>query len=139
MSKKSLLQTAVVAKHHARQMGVSNIKIFFFFSIRVNLVYSCRVLTLVRKQNHPHYIGLTEHALKERLDKLNNSFKYESKGNLTEPSNLVWDKKKEKVNVNLDWSILYKAKPYSPTSKKYMLCLTEKYYIIFSTKNLRIY
>ena len=101
---------------------------------------SCMFLQgLVRKQNHPHYIGLTEHALKERLDKLNTSFKYESKGNPTEPSNLIWGKKKEKVNVNLDWSILDKAKPYSPASKKCMLCITEKYYIIFSTKNLRIY
>ena len=45
-------------------------------------------------------------------------------------------KKKEKINVDLDWSILDKAKPYSPASKKCMLCLTEKYHIIFSTKNL---
>ena len=45
-------------------------------------------------------------------------------------------KKKEKINVDLDWSILDKAKPYSSASKKCMLCLTEKYHIIFSTKNL---
>ena len=32
--------------------------------------------------------------------------------------------------------ILDKAKPYSPASKKCMLCLTEKYHIISSTKNL---
>ena len=38
--------------------------------------------------------------------------------------------------MNLDWSILDEAKPYSPASKKCMLCLTEKYHIIFSTKNL---
>ena len=38
--------------------------------------------------------------------------------------------------MDLDWSILDKAKPYSPDSKKYMLRLTEKYHIIFSTKNL---
>ena len=31
---------------------------------------------------------------------------------------------------------LDKAKPYSPVSKKCMVCLTEKYHIIFSTKNL---
>ena len=36
----------------------------------------------------------------------------------------------------VDWSILDKAKPTSPSSKKYMLCLTEKYHIILSTKNL---
>ena len=48
----------------------------------------------------------------------------------------MWGKKKEKINVDLDWSILDKAKPYSPASKKCMLYLTEKYHIIFSTKNL---
>ena len=38
--------------------------------------------------------------------------------------------------MDLDWSILDKAKPYIPTSKRCMLCLTEKYHIIFFTKNL---
>ena len=54
-----------------------------------------------------------------------NSFNYESKRNSKELSNFIWGKKKEKVNVNLDWSILDKAKPYSLASKKCMLCLTE--------------
>ena len=38
--------------------------------------------------------------------------------------------------MNLDLRILQKAKPYSRASKKCMLCLTEKYHVIFSTKNL---
>ena len=42
-----------------------------------NLVYSCKVSTPDLKQNHPHYIGLTEHTFKDRLYKHNNSFKYE--------------------------------------------------------------
>ena len=40
---------------------------------------------------------------------------------------------KEKINVDLDWNILDKTKPYSPASKKSMVCLTEKYHIIFFT------
>ena len=99
-----------------------------------NLVYSCKVSTPDIKKNHPHYIGLTEHTFKDKLYKHNKSFKYESKRNTTELSNFIWSKKKEKINVDLDWSILDKAKPYCPASKK--LCLTEKYPIIFSTKNL---
>ena len=83
-----------------------------------NLVYSCKVSTPDIKQNHPHYIGLTEHKIKDRLYKHNNSFKYESKRNSTELCNFIWGKKKEKINVDLDWSILDKAKPYSPASKK---------------------
>ena len=39
------------------------------------------------------------------------------KRNSTELSNFIWGKKKEKINVDLDWSILDKAKPYSPASK----------------------
>ena len=101
-----------------------------------NIVCSCKVSTPYIKQNHPHYTGLTEHTFKDRLYKHNNSFRYESKRNSTELSNFIWGKKKEKINVGLDWSILDKAKPYSPASKKCMLCLTEKYHIILYTKNL---
>ena len=101
-----------------------------------NLVYSCKVSTPNINSNHPHYFGLTEYTFKDRLYKHRNSFKYESKRNATEISNFFWDKKKEKIDVELEWSILDKAKPYSPESKKCMLCLTEKYHIIFSNKNL---
>ena len=66
------------------------------------------------KKTHPHYIGVTEH----RLYKHNNSFNYESKKNSAELSSFIWGKKKEKINMDLDWSILDKAKLYSPASKK---------------------
>ena len=92
-----------------------------------NLVYSCKVSKHDLKQNKPHYIGLTEHTFKHRLYNHNNSFKDESKRNSTELSNFIWGKKKDTINVDLDWSILNKAKPYSPASKKFMLCLTGKY------------
>ena len=38
--------------------------------------------------------------------------------------------------MDLDCSTLDKAKPYPPASKECVLCLTEKYHIIFSTKNM---
>ena len=38
--------------------------------------------------------------------------------------------------MDLDWSTLDKAKPYFPASKTCLLCLTGKYHITFSTKNL---
>ena len=101
-----------------------------------NLVYSYNVSTTELKQNHPLCIGLTEHSFKDRLYKHNNSFKYESKRDSTELSNFIWGKKKKKIDVDFDWSILENAKPYSLASKKYMLCLREKFHIIFSTNNL---
>ena len=89
-----------------------------------NLVYFCKVLTPDLKQNHPHYIALTEHTFKDRLYKHNASFKYRSKRNSAELNrtqlkrNFIWDKKKETINVDLDRSFLDKAKPYSPATKK---------------------
>ena len=53
----------------------------------------------------------------------NNSFKYESKRNSTTFLFHIWGKKNKKVNMDLDWSILDKAKPSSPASKKCMLYL----------------
>ena len=77
-----------------------------------NLSYSCKASTPDIKQNHPHYIGLTEHTFKERRHKHNNVFKYESKRNSKELCNFIWSKKKEKINVDLVWNILNKTKPY---------------------------
>ena len=101
-----------------------------------NLACSCKVSTPDIKQNRLHYIGLTGHTFKDRLYKQNNSFKYESKRNSTELSNFIWGKKKEKINVDLDWSILEKAKPYSSASKNTCYVLQEEYHIISFTKNL---
>ena len=106
--------------------GSCNIKIFYIL-VKSHPRYNAKPSAL-------HWPYRT--YIKDRLYKHNNSFKCESKRNSTELSNFIWGKKKEKINVDLDWSILDKAKPYSPASKKCMLCLTEKYHIIFPTKNL---
>ena len=55
----------------------------------------------------------TEHKFKD-------FFQYESKKNSAELSDFVWGREKEKVNVDLDLSILDKTKPYSPVLKKCM-------------------
>ena len=80
-------------------------------------------------ENHPHYIGLTENTFKDRFYKHKNSFKYESKRNATELSNFVWES-------NLVWNILDKTRAYRPETKRCLLCLSEKYHIIFSKLNL---
>ena len=40
------------------------------------------------------------------------------------------------IHVSLKWSIIDKAKPYSSGSRNCMLCLTEKYHILFLGLNL---
>ena len=108
MSKKNLLDVAVRTKTSYPLKGSWQHK---------NLLYFCKVSTPDLKENHPHYIGFIEHTCKDRLYKHNSSFKYESKRTPTELSNFIWDKKKDKINVDLDCNILNKAKSYSRVSE----------------------
>ena len=101
-----------------------------------SLVYIYKADTPDIIENHSHYIGLTENTFKDRFYKHKNSFKYESKRNATELSNFVWEKKHANTETNLVWNVLDKARAYKPEAKRYMLCFTEKYHIIFSKLNL---
>ena len=107
-----------------------------FISMQSSLVYICKADTPNIIENHPHYIGLTENTFKDRFYKHKNSFKYESKRNATELSNFVWENKHTNTETNLVWNILDKARVYRPETKRCLLCLTEKYHIIFSKLNL---
>ena len=51
-------------------------------------------------------------------------------------SNFVWENKHTNTETNLVWNILDKARAYRPETKRCLLCLTEKYHIIFSKLNL---
>ena len=106
--------------------------------LQQNVIYCSKVIprNQYTNKNHPHYIGLTESSFKVRPYKHKNSFKYEKKRNATELSNFIWDQRSKNIDVSLEWSILDKAKPYSPGSRNWMLCLTEKYHILFSGLNL---
>ena len=105
-------------------------------SMQSSLVYICKTDTPNIIENHPHYISLTENTFKDRSYKHKNSFKYESKHNATELSNFVWENKHTSTETNLVWNILDKARAYRPETKRCLLCLTEKYHIIFSKLNL---
>ena len=101
-----------------------------------SLVYICKADTPNIIENHQHYIGLTENALKDRLHKHKNSFKYESKRNVPKLSNFVRENKHTNTETNLVWNILDKARAYRLETKICLLCLTEKYQIILSKLNL---
>ena len=101
-----------------------------------SLVYICKADTSNITGNYPHYIGLTENTFKDRFYKHKNSFKHESKRNATELSNFIWENKHVDTETNLVWSILDKARAYKPEAERCLLCLTEKYHIIFSKLNL---
>ena len=83
-----------------------------------NLVYSCKNSTPDLKQNCPYFTGLTEHTFKDRickhstLKRSTSKYEYESRRNSTELPNFICGKKKEKINMDFDRSILDKAKTW---------------------------
>ena len=101
-----------------------------------SLVYICKAGASNITENHSHYIGLTENTFKDLFYKHKNSFKCESKCNTTELSNFLWENKHANTETNLVWNISNKARAYNPETKRCLLCLTEKYHIIFAKLNL---
>ena len=99
------------------------------------LVYICKAATTKITNDYPQYIGLIENTFKDRSYKHKNSFRYESKKN-AKLSNFVWENKHANTETSVEWKILDKAKSYKKMSRKCMLCLTEKYHILFSKFNL---
>ena len=87
-------------------------------------------------QNLPHYIALTEKTFKNRFQKHKKSFKYESKRNSKELSNFVWENKHAKIETTLVQNVLDEARAYKPEVKRFLLCLTENYHMIFCKLNL---
>ena len=56
--------------------------------------------------------------------------------NISKPSTPIREKKHANTETNLVWNVLDKARAYKPETKRCVLCLTEKYHIIFSNLNL---
>ena len=99
--------------------------------LQSSLAYICKAATSKVTNEYPYYIGLTENTFKDRFYKHKNSFRYESKKNATELSNFVWENIHANTETSLEWKMLDKTKSYQPGSRKCMLCLTEKYHILF--------
>ena len=97
-----------------------------------NIIYKATVTadTSPPKQ----YIGLTSTTFKERLSNHKQSFKAKSKSNATELSKHIWKLKEQKATYSINWSIIQRASPYNPTTKRCNLCLSEKYHIMMAPK-----
>ena len=104
--------------------------------LQYSVVYGCKITPNNIAEDSPHWIGLTESAFKDRLHKHKNSFKYETKKNITELSNYAWDKKKDKQKISFKWYMKEKAKAHSPVTKRCMLFLSEKFHILFYKERL---
>ena len=87
------------------------------------------------------YTGLTGRKFKQRWKEHNTDFdKPENRSN-TKLSSHIWELKDKGVGFKINWSILDRAPPYNPISKKCLLCLKEKFFIKYqptrSTLNKR--
>ena len=92
-------------------------------------MYQCKVTESV-SGNTESYIGLTEKSFKNRYTKWRTAFKHQGYHKNT-LSTHVWSLKNRNINFELEWRIISRAKPYSPSSKCCSLCIREVYYIMF--------
>ena len=84
--------------------------------------------------NEHVYIGLTEGPFKERLSGHCTSFKYKQHKNKSKLSSFIWETKKKEQNFEIKWSVIRRRTPYKTESKKYNLCLWEKFHIMTGNK-----
>ena len=100
------------------------------------------LLQLMDKHFPPDsYVGLTENSFKDRYTKHKSSFKTRNPKNASGLSRYVWNLEDEKIDFEIKWKIISRAKAYDPGSGVCRLCVREKYFIIFkpnmSTINCR--
>ena len=81
---------------------------------------------------------LCETAFNERHRNHTSSFRHEKNRNETELSNYIWALKKDKVVPSIKWKILRIVRG-KPTSNFFRLCLTEKFFIINSIRDNRVF
>ena len=75
-------------------------------------------------------MGLTATAFKTRWPNHQMSFMHEKKRYDTELSKYLWELKMKNEEFKVSWKILAKARTYSNLTKRFNLCIEEKYFII---------
>ena len=93
------------------------------------LIYQATVKTLDDGKEET-YVGLTENTFKTRYTGHKASFRNESKKHETTLSQYIWTLKNSNTQYDVNWKIIAKCKPYSPSDKTCSLCTKEKYFII---------
>ena len=81
--------------------------------------------------NKETYTGLTKNTFKQRYYSHKNSFKKRKKEHDTTLSAHIWKLKDGNTDFNISWSPVETACEFDPTTRKCMLCLKEKFHIIF--------
>ena len=105
-----------------------------------DVVYQARVEEK-NSQNWETYTGLTYRPFKVRLKEHNDDMADPSRRSKSKLAGHIWSLKDKGVEFNVRWSILARAPPFNPVTRKCMLCLKEKFFIMYgggtSTLNKR--
>ena len=89
-------------------------------------------------ETNKQYIGLTEHAFKQRYSNHQTSFRHQKYEQSTELSKQIWMLKKGKEPYSIAWEICKKTQSYTNKTKKCQLCLAEKLHIITADINVTL-
>ena len=77
------------------------------------------------------YIGLTSNTLKQRITAHKSNFRTRNPKNATALSRYIWKLQDDKIEHEVSWQIMGRAKKYDPATGVCHLCIKEKYFIIF--------
>ena len=103
--------------------------------LQEGVVYKA-IVTQTETMKQDIYIGMTGNAFKTRYNLHISSFRLPHKRSTTTLSEHLWTLKDAGVIHKTEWTILDKAKPCSPATRKCDLCLTEKYHILLGKSRL---
>ena len=85
--------------------------------------------------NTEYYTGLTSRKFKKRWYEHRNDTTNLKKRHATSLSNHIWTLKEENMQFTTEWSLMDRAPPFNPISRKCRLCLKEKLYIMYRPEN----
>ena len=99
------------------------------------VVYKAKITT-ERTGRIKYYIGMTGRTFKSRWGEHKTNFKKtpskRPQSSYTPPLyTYVWDLQDKGENYSVQWEIIDKGGTYNPTSKKCMVCLKEKFHIMY--------
>ena len=80
------------------------------------------------------YTGLTEPPFQDRWENHQSDFRHQDRRSNMPLASYIWDIKDQKKDFSVKFDILKKARAFCPITGKCMLCLNEKYFILFNPK-----
>ena len=78
------------------------------------------------------YIGMTGRTFKDRWREHKHDAKSTSGKEKTKLSTHIWEMKDRGAAYETSWELIDRASTYNPTTKKCLVCLKEKYHIMYS-------